>query len=153
MRFFAAGRGLHRGGDRGSEELVNIAEIAVPARGPFVPQEVFLADERHLDAAVSSPNRIGTGIREVDAGDSIQKIDSDRFDTDRKHRIGPAERLEGHGSGLKPELDEGGLEASQVVGLIRKEHVDVFGESRKAVIRDGVSPDDHVVNAMNLEQP
>jgi hypothetical protein len=65
-----------------SEELFNIPEIAGPARGPFVPQEVFLADERHLDAAVSPPDRLGTGICIPDASNPIQQIDSDRFDAD-----------------------------------------------------------------------
>jgi hypothetical protein len=47
-------------------------------------------------------------------------------------------------------VENGGAGRSKMVAL---GGVDVLCESREAVIRDGIAPDDHVINAMDFEQP
>jgi hypothetical protein len=54
---------------------------------------------------------------------------------------------------LEAEVNQCRLEPNEVIASIATENVDVLRESREAVIRDSVVPDDHVVNAMDVEQP
>jgi len=58
-----------------------------------------------------------------------------------------------HRGRLEAEVNQCRLEQNEVIASIAKENVDVLRESREAVIRDCAVPDDHVVNAMDVEQP
>jgi hypothetical protein len=44
------------------------------------------------------------------------------------------------------------VESSEILTIVRKEDVDVLREPRETVKRDGITADDHVINASFFQQ-
>jgi hypothetical protein len=130
---------------------INGVQIAMPAGGTLVAQQVLLADERHFDVSVASADRRPSRFVESHTRNPVEQVDPHRLHTDDQHRLGLAQRFERYSGGLKPESDERCLKAEKILRGIREKDVDVFREPREAVTCDRLASHDHVLNAVALE--
>ena len=72
------------------EQFFDVAQIAVPARGSLVPQQVFLADERHSSVAVASANHGGPRLGERHTRNPVEQVDPHGLHANGQDRSGLA---------------------------------------------------------------
>ena len=107
--------------------------------------------EDFFHGLLASADRGGPGLSERDARNPVEQVDPHRLHTNGQHRLRLTQRLQRYRGGLEPKGRERRLKAEKILRGVGEKDVDVFREPRKAVIRDRLAADDHVLNAMAFE--
>ena len=132
-------------------QFLGVDSILIAQSGPLVCDEVAAPNKSHRNISIHAPDDIDFSIGILHAVDPIKQINARWGDTKGNHIAGYEEYVLRQIFGLEPKRDERTAQARYVRRGRVEIDVDVLGKPWVTVECDGITTDNHVVNAVLFE--
>ncbi len=135
-----------------ARERVDIRKVAGPAGRALVQQQVFPVDETHPKPADHFLNALAEAFVKFHSGNLVHYFHSERGNANPDD----FSRLHEHRRRQLGKVETKVLEReNQIFGVLRREpdeHVEIAGRTNEAMIADGISSHDQVINPVGVER-